>query len=234
MKEPGTDTDPAAPSHLRRKRMLGAIAIVAVALSAGAYLTVLAITEAHDQAAGAGASNGAAPGSASPRPGASAAPTRPPEPASSEAPEPNAEPDPPAQPVPEEISAAATKFLDATVTVDPAAADPRPGLGDAASGAILAELENDTQELESNGWTREGSATIDGLTLVTSDAAAEPATVVIEACVDSSAVRTLDHSGNPVGDSGSTVQRALNIYTLAYIDDVWKVVARTFPDNPAC
>ncbi|TFD14066.1 hypothetical protein E3T37_14175 [Cryobacterium sp. TMT2-10] len=124
------------------------------------------------------------------------------------------------------------KFLKASVAVDPTGSGATDDLTAAASGAILAEAQNDTQELETNGWKREGAATIEALTIVRSDPAADPATVVAQACVDSSKVRTLDADGEPVGTPGT--QRALNLYTLQYISGAWKVVARSFPDDFAC
>lgn len=233
MTPPTEDPEPPTRRFLNA-RTLGTLGFVVVALGAAAYLTALAVTAPGDETVGPHRSIADVTDVETPGPSQSSPPTPGPEQTPSDVPEATDGPAAPSSIPPEDVSAAATKFLESSVAIDPTAADPHPGLGDAASGAILAEVENDAQELEANGWTREGSATIDGLTVVSSDSAADPATVVVQACVDSSKVRTLDHSGEPIGDSGSAVNRALNIYTLQYIDDAWKVVARTFPDDPAC
>ena len=232
------DVDPQAPTRrFRRKRLLGFIALAAVSLGATSYLGALASSEANGDVAGTRTS-GESDSASEPRTlRASAAPGAPdpsPGPASPETPGLSNKPDVPTPLPPEQATIAAKKFLDASVTVDPSAPDSNAGLGDAASGAILAEVENDAQELEANGWTRQGSATIEALTIVSSDSSTDPATVVAQACVDSSKVMTLDHSGKPVETSGSAGHRALNIYTLQDIAGTWKVVARTFPDNPTC
>jgi hypothetical protein len=232
------DQDPEAPTRrIRRKLLLGFAALAAVALSTTSYLGALASSEANGEASGTRTSGESVSASETRTPRASDAPAAPdpsPDPASPETPGLSNKPDVPTPLPPEQAKIAAKKFLDASVTVDPAAPDSNAGLGDAASGAILAEVENDAQELEANGWTRQGSATIEALTIVSSDSSTDPATVVAQACVDSSKVMTLDYDGKPVGTSGSAGQRALNIYTLQDIAGTWKVVARTFPDNPTC
>jgi hypothetical protein len=135
---------------------------------------------------------------------------------------------------PDHAQARIKKFLDVTVPADPAAPGSNAELEDAARGAILAEVENDNQELKANGWSRRGNATVETVTILSSDIESDPAVTIAQACVDSSKVVTVDSGKKPVGASGKTVQRALNIYTLHYIADEWRVVARTFPDNTAC
>jgi hypothetical protein len=55
--------------------------------------------------------------------------------------------------------------------------------------------------------------------------------VVVAACIDSTAVVTLDAAGTPLPAS---TPRALNLYTLSSETGAWRVVARTFPDETAC
>ncbi|MFO7690903.1 MAG: hypothetical protein R6W83_10195 [Cryobacterium sp.] len=239
MKQLDEDSAPPTRRRILNRRVLGFAALTAVALTATTYLAAPAFSEANREAARP-QTPGESVTAVETRPPAPVAPTAPaapapaPEPPAPDAPGLSNKPDTPTPLPPEQAKAAVKKFLDSSVAVDPAAPAPDAVLGDAASGSILAEIENDTQELEANGWTRKGTATIEAMTIVSSDSSTDPATVVAQVCVDSSKVLTLDHSGEPVGSSGSTVQRALNIYTLHYIAGVWKVVARTFPDNPDC
>lgn len=135
---------------------------------------------------------------------------------------------------PDHAKARIKKFLDVTVPADPAVPGSNAELEDAARGAIREEVANDKQELQANGWSRRGNATVESVTVVSSDITTDPATSIAHACVDSSKVVTLDADKKPVGSSGTGVQRALNIFTLHYISDEWRVVARSFPDNPAC
>ena len=235
IKQPDEPTAARTRRRFLSKRMLGFAVVAAVALSATTYFAALASPEKDSEGAQPRTSSeSVAAGTTRAR----SAPVVPAAPDSGrtvpEAPGQSNKPDVPTPLSPAQANAAAKKFLDSSIAVDPAAPDSNVGLGDAASGAILSEVENDTQELEANGWTRQGVATIEALTIVSSDSSTDPATVVAQACVDSSKVMTLDHSGKPVGDSGSVIQRALNIYTLQYIAGAWKVVARTFPDNPTC
>ena len=211
----------------KRTLAIATAAVAALALSASTYLSWPGWTQENSAggeaaAGGTRSSNGIV--AVGPRP----------DPAPNDAPGLANKPDVPTPLPPEQAKVAVKKYLDSSVAVNPAASGSGDDLTAAASGAILAEAQNDTQELEANGWTREGFASIEALIIVSSDTAIDPATVVAQACVDSSKVRTLDHDGKPVGSSGSTVQRALNIYTLQYVSGAWKVVARTFPDDPSC
>lgn len=204
------------PGRVLARRTLGAAAIAVVALSAAVYVAIQVQSPATTPAGGTPTSSASPPAAGSGTSGDAPAPA-------------TAGPLPPDQ-----ADAAVKKFLDASVAVDPAAPGTTDALTNAAAGAILAEAQNDRQELEANGWTREGAATVEALTIIQSDSQAQPAIVVAEACVDSSMVRTLDADGEPVGTSGDSAQRALNLYTLQYLAGAWKVVARSFPDEFAC
>jgi len=119
---------------------------------------------------------------------------------------------------------AVASFLTAVATTPPA------DLPKIVSGAILEDLQNDAQELEANGWTRTGRAKVDGVKVTDTDETAGTATVV--ACVDSTAVATLDENGDRLAPAATA--RALNIYSLARTDGYWRIVSRTFPDETAC
>ncbi|MCU1414470.1 MAG: hypothetical protein JWN80_1810 [Microbacteriaceae bacterium] len=122
-------------------------------------------------------------------------------------------------------------FLSAVAIVDSSKADPTTQLAGIAAGAIVDEIANERQELTANGWEVTGTPTIASLSVV-SETTGNPPTATVQACVDSSKVVTLDSDGKPLGTASLT--RALNIYTLEYDAAGWKVVARTFPNNPTC
>jgi hypothetical protein len=99
-----------------------------------------------------------------------------------------------------------------------------------AAGAMLDEIEAQKMELEANGWSITGTPRL--VSAVVTDATSDTATVT--ACIDSSDVATLDAQGTPIASSDDSPRRATNIYTLDHHDGTWRVVARTFPNNPDC
>jgi hypothetical protein len=106
-------------------------------------------------------------------------------------------------------------------------------LSTVAKGAILAEIENMDEELASNGWTLSGKPVVKSVTIVSTNLTGAPPTALVQACIDSSKVATLDSSGRPVGKATDSPP-ALNLYSLQQDAGVWRVVARTFPNDPAC
>jgi len=155
-------------------------------------------------------------------------------------PSPSATPAPPVSPVtaPPGIitKELATKMVTGFVA---SAAPPSPGtdvadrLSTVATGAILTELENRDQELQANGWTLSGDPIVKSVTILNSKLTASPPMALVQACVDSSTVVTLDADGKPVGGPRST-PAALNLYSLQQDAGIWRVISRTFPNDPAC
>ncbi|MGO4105379.1 hypothetical protein AB4Y63_15620 [Leifsonia sp. YAF41] len=147
---------------------------------------------------------------------------------------------PSASPVPDLLPPAAATthvadFLAAAAAIAPDATDTSDRLSKVASGAIIAEIENDQQELVANGWTQEGTPTVVSLTIVSADATAIPPTTVAEACIDSSDVVTLDSDGKSLAGAGNDqTHRALNIFTLQQSGSTWRVISRTFPADTTC
>jgi hypothetical protein len=126
-------------------------------------------------------------------------------------------------------------FLDLVAAADPKSHRLAAQLSAVARGAIVDEIGNEQQELESNGWTQRGKATVKSVTILSTDLSATPPTAVAQACIDSSHVVTLDASGKPLGGTDPAASRAaLNIYSLQQDGGTWRITARTFPDNPAC
>lgn len=128
-----------------------------------------------------------------------------------------------------------TELADATLTtlLDTIARSTKTGdtteLAALASTAILEDVANDAQELEANGWTRTGTATVAAVTIRSNNA--ETGEAVVAACVDSTTVVTVDAAGEPLGAASG---RALNLYTLSTDAEGWRVTARTFPDETDC
>lgn len=215
--------EPAATSPEHRPGawlLAGAVALASVGLSLG----LIAAT---------GPTAADAPGSA--------APTEPrPQPDDTAVPSPRPTPPPTAE-APAEVltptaaGGALADFLDevAEVVADPA--DGIADLDDFATGAILAELENDQLELADNGWTRSGRESVVSLEVTATDPDATPPTAIVEACIDSKNVVLLDAAGKPIVSGMTPKQkRSINIYTLVLEGGTWLVADRTFPDEAAC
>lgn len=100
-----------------------------------------------------------------------------------------------------------------------------------ASSAFLSGVEAERMELEDQGWTRSGTVVIDGIESVSYDAAADPATATVRACLDWTdvVVRNADGDALPAG-----APRAWNIYNLELVDGAWMIMQQTFADDPAC
>lgn len=122
-----------------------------------------------------------------------------------------------------------------TAQIDPAASTDVVGeLSDVAARGYLSEVEAERLEFETEGWTREGSYSFGDVEVIdhTSTSDAEVATVRV--CVDSSALVTRRADGEVIEASSSSV-RAWNIFVLERSDSAdWRLVGRTFPDDPAC
>lgn len=126
-------------------------------------------------------------------------------------------------------------FLAATAIIAPDAPDTADQLAKVAAGSIIAEIENDQQELVANGWTQKGTPIVDSLSIVSNDATATPPSAVVQACIDSSAVVTFDSDGKPLAGPGDAKpDRALNIFKLQRDGTSWRVTARSFPNDTTC
>lgn len=126
-----------------------------------------------------------------------------------------------------------TEFLAISAQqVDPAEVAESGELNEVARGAMLNELEAESLELEESGLTRSGAPTVIWMRETAADATAPQGSIAVEACLDSSAVIVEAQDGGAVIASPTT--RAINIFTLAPVDGALRVVARSFPDDPAC
>ncbi|UFU05726.1 hypothetical protein [Ruania halotolerans] len=124
-------------------------------------------------------------------------------------------------------------YVTAVAEIAPDAEDVPERIDAVAGETIIAELEAELLELDSNGWTRTGSAVVDSASVIDQDSTATPPVATVHACIDSSEVRVLDSAGAPLPQDPSAA-RAVNIYTLHQVDGAWVIVSRTFGDDPAC
>ncbi|MGM1017106.1 MAG: hypothetical protein ACQEW8_06160 [Actinomycetota bacterium] len=108
-------------------------------------------------------------------------------------------------------------------------------LKNVAVDAYAAELEAQWQELISQGWTIDGSPSLVSAEVTDLDADADTPTASVTACVDSSEVTISDAAGDQIGDPAATEPRALHLFTLIQgSDDVWRISAHGFPNDPTC
>jgi len=131
--------------------------------------------------------------------------------------------------------AALKDYLGKVSTIGPKTKNLSNVLLNVASGPIVAELENTQQELTTEGWTLKGVPTVVSVKILKSNPSAAKPTATVEACIDSSKVFTYDSKGKVIPTAGGkAAARALNIYSLQRTDGHWRVVSRTFPNNPTC
>lgn len=130
----------------------------------------------------------------------------------------------------------AARALVLTAVTSSAQADPAVPAADSlegiATGAYVAEVDAQLQELDANGWTIEGEPTIEAAEVTAIALDAEPPSTTVETCIDSTEVRTIDSAGAPL--PGASSPRALNIFHLQWDGARWLIADRTFPDDPAC
>lgn len=106
-------------------------------------------------------------------------------------------------------------------------------LSQIATGTVLSSLEAMAVEFEHNGWSQEGSAVVASWEIVDEEMDADPPTMTIEVCVDSSDVRIVDDAGQQLRTPDAP-QRSLNIYTAVKEAGQWRLSGHTFPDDPDC
>ncbi|WP_221585059.1 ARC6/PARC6 family protein [Microbacterium sp. G2-8] len=103
-------------------------------------------------------------------------------------------------------------------------------LSDAVAGSYLAELEAQDAELAENGWTLEGDPVVESVEILSHhgrDAS-------VRACIDSSDVVMRDDAGDPVGSLDARSVRAASVFDFVREKGVWRITARSFPDDPTC
>lgn len=127
--------------------------------------------------------------------------------------------------------AAIDGYLASSVALLGKPTDPLDPVAVYAAGEALSEIENQAQQFDAEGTRLSGASRIDGASVTASDLAANPATVTITACVDDTGI-TVYTPDQPNGVKGT--QRSRTIFVVAYADQQWKVVSRSFADDAAC
>lgn len=127
----------------------------------------------------------------------------------------------------------ATAIVEHIISVPFAGAESADQLGavlaPVAQGNYLEELENQWQEFASNGWSVDGTPKV----LSTKVIEATETTAHVTACIDASAVRTLDAAGTPIGEP--TTGAAFHNFTLEQDHTGhWRITSHSFPNDPAC
>lgn len=136
---------------------------------------------------------------------------------------------------PDDATNVVTSFLKVLGHSGPDGGTDESAIEEVAAGAILEEIKNSNQELEANGWKSQGVSTVKSLTILSQELTDSSATMTVQACVDSSAIVVTDSMNVPiVGEGENRNDSALNIFTIQKSDESWRIVARTFPNNPAC
>lgn len=119
------------------------------------------------------------------------------------------------------------------VATTPPGADASAVLAGVAEGSYLKEIAAQYQELDTNGWTTSGQPVVESAVVTSLDTEATPATAVVSACIDSSAVKTLDAAGVALG--GQAAPRSTHLFGLTQsADGTWKITSHWFPDDAAC
>lgn len=153
-------------------------------------------------------------------------------PSGSDEDEPGVDPEPDA-PSDDVVIAVVDDALDTFAEITPVADDDVSlPTGAHVRGALVSELEAELAEFAAEGWTRSGSYDVDQVEVLEHDRDANPESVTISACVDSSqiVIRRADGTRQPA----NPVTRATSIFLLERHDDAWWVAGRSFPDNPTC
>ncbi|KRE78527.1 hypothetical protein ASG71_11710 [Arthrobacter sp. Soil763] len=103
-----------------------------------------------------------------------------------------------------------------------------------ATGSAYDSLLAKASEYKANGWHLDGKPKVVSTKVVRYQPGAQPPTVTLNVCVDSSAVSVLTSAGATV-QKGSANDRSLNVMTLVQsATRTWLVSQVTFPDNPDC
>lgn len=137
--------------------------------------------------------------------------------------------------VEEETSPLLLAVLEETAEITPE--DPSDVVGelsDVATRAFLSELEAERLEFETEGWTRTGDYSFGEVEVLEHSSTSDGEVATLRVCVDSSALVTQRADGQVIETSPESA-RAWNIFVLERPDSAdWRIVGRTFPDDPAC
>jgi len=101
-----------------------------------------------------------------------------------------------------------------------------------ATGSAKDALVASSAEFAANGWHQVGEPSIVTTKVASFTAGANPPTLTLNACIDSSSVSVVTADGTKVRSSGG---RSLNIMTfIQSAEGKWLVSRVSFPDDPTC
>lgn len=134
-----------------------------------------------------------------------------------------------------ETSPVVDDVLDETAEIDPSEpVDVVGDLSDRVSQAFLSELEAERLEFEAEGWSRTGSYSLEDLEVTDLSSTGDTEVATVQVCIDSTGLVTRRSDGEVVPTSLNS-GRAWNIFVLERSDSAeWRIVGRTFPNDPAC
>lgn len=127
------------------------------------------------------------------------------------------------------------KVLEETAPIDPAApADVVGELSDLAAQGYLSEIEAERLEFEAEGWTRSGSYSYTDAEVIDHSSTGTGEVATVRVCVDSSALVVRRADGGEI-EAPAASTRSWNLFVFERSDSAgWRLVGRSFPDNPAC
>lgn len=104
-----------------------------------------------------------------------------------------------------------------------------------ASGFVEGEVLAMATEWEKLGYRQVGEAVITEVTLKSSNLEADPQTVELNVCIDSSGIDVLDQNGNSLKESlYNPGHPVLNVYGAVKVDGVWKLTTHEIPTDGNC
>lgn len=135
----------------------------------------------------------------------------------------------------ESAGAAVTSLIDANNQILQRADGGTVGLENVAAGFVWGELQALATERAQLGYRQVGEATVTSTTVRSSDLTGAPPTIVLDVCIDATAVDIVDENGTSMKDRlynpGVPV---LHVYGAQYIDGLWKLTTHDIPDGGSC
>ena len=106
------------------------------------------------------------------------------------------------------------------------------GLDAVTTGFVQGELEALAAERKEQGFRQVGASRVVSTSVRSVDLDATPATIVLNACIDSSDVDVLDENGNSLKESlYNPGHPVLHVYSAVRIDGAWKMSTHDIPDD---
>lgn len=109
------------------------------------------------------------------------------------------------------------------------------GAASVAGAAAHDELAGTLREFTDNGWRQRGAVTVVHQRATSTELDADPPTVRLRACLDSTDVEIVDKSGKPASPPAvDGPQRIPHLYTVTFARTGWQVTKHAFPREASC